>query len=114
MTAAERGYGPSLPELVAPRLRALGRWQRVALLGLLAIFVAASAALLIRQEAAVETYRQEEPDARRRGLAPIGFHFDYSNKLRLSRPPGTYVRLERRQGRTLASRFTVSELRLGR
>jgi hypothetical protein len=114
MEAGERGYGPSLPELVAPRLRALGLWQRVVLMLALAGLVAAAAVLLIRQEAQVKSFQQTEADARQRGLAPISFHFDYSRKLRRSRPAATYVQLERRIRGTLASRFTVSELRLGR
>lgn len=114
MTAGQEGYGPSLPELVAPRLRALGRWQRVVLALVLIAFAAAAGAMLVRREAKVETYEQQAADARQRGLAPIAFHFDYSSKLRLTQPPGRYVQLGRRQGRTLANRFTVSELRLGR
>jgi hypothetical protein len=114
MEAGERGYGPSLPELVAPRLRALGFWQRVVLILALAALVAAAIAVLIRKEAEVRSFQQTEADAHRRGLAAIPFHFDYSRNLQLSRPAGAYVRLERRRRETLANRFTVSELRLGR
>jgi hypothetical protein len=113
MEAGEQGYGPSLPELVGPRLRALGRWQRAVLVLLLAVLVAAVAAAVIRHEAEVRTYRQTEADARERGLAPIPFHFDYSRALHATPPVDRYVRLERRRGDTLASRFSVSELRLG-
>jgi hypothetical protein len=76
--------------------------------------VAAAAAAMIRKEAEVKSFRQTDANARQRGLTSIPFHFDYSRRLRLSRPAGTYVQLERRPRGTLASRFTVSELRLGR
>jgi len=110
----EQEFGPSLPELVGPRLRALRRWQRVALVLVLALLVAAIAAAAVRHAAEVHTYRQTEANARERGLAPIPFHFDYSKALHRTQPPDRYVRLERRRGGTLASRFSVSELRLGR
>jgi hypothetical protein len=114
MEAGEQGYGPSLPELVAPRLRALARWQRALLVLVLAVLVAAAAAAVIRHEREARTYRQTEADARQRGLAPIPFHFDYSRALHATQPADRYVRLERRRGGTLANRFSVSELRLGR
>lgn len=114
MEAGEQGYGPSLPELVGPRLRALRRWQRVALALALAALVAALAAAVIRHAAELQTYRQTEADSRERGLAPIPFHFDHSRTLHHIDPQGRYVRLEHRRGGVLADRFSVSELRLGR
>jgi hypothetical protein len=84
----------------------------VALLLALAGIVAAVAAVMIRSEAEVKTFTQSESDARERGLAAIPFHLDHSRKLAVSRPAGEYVQLERRIRGTLASRFTVSELRL--
>jgi hypothetical protein len=114
MEAGERGYGPSLPELILPRLRALSTWQRVALAIVLVVIAAGAAALVIRREAEVQSYQQTEANARQRGLAPIPFRFDYSRKLKRSFPSGAYVQFERRPKGTLASRFTVSELRLGR
>jgi hypothetical protein len=113
MGAGEQGYGPSLPELVAPRLRALSRWQRAVLVLAVAAVAAAIAAAVIRHEGQVRTYRQAEADARQRGLAPIPFHLDYSRALHATQPEDRYVRLERRRGGTLANRFSVSELRLG-
>jgi hypothetical protein len=110
----ESEYGPTLPELLRPRLRALGRWQRLALLLAFAALIAAALALVIRKEASVSTYTQTENGALERGLAPIPFHFDYSSKLELSRPAGAYVQVERRLKGTLFGRFTVSPLRLGR
>jgi hypothetical protein len=112
--ASEPGYGPSLKELLAPRLRALSGWQR-ALLVLVAVAIAAGGvALVIRSEAATDTYHQRDDDARARGLTPIPFHFDYSSSMKLSRPAATYVRVERTLNGTLSGRFTVSELELGR
>jgi hypothetical protein len=110
----EPDYGPSLPTLLRPWLRGLGRLQRLALLSVLAALVAAAVAIVVRSEASTDSYTQTSEDARERGLAPIPFHFDYSGKLKLSRPSGTYVQVERRLRGTLFGRFTVSPLTLGR
>jgi hypothetical protein len=116
-TRAETGgrdFGPSLPELVGPRLRALGPWQR-ALLAIAALaLLAAIAALVIRSESGVETYKQSAEDARARGLAPIPFNFDYSSKMKRRQPKDAYAQVERELGGTLAGRFSVSELELDR
>jgi hypothetical protein len=114
MEAGERDYGPSLPELVMPRIRALAPWQRIVLVVALAALVVAVAVFVSGREAEVLSYQQTEADARQRGLAPIPFKFDYSRKLDRSQPADAYVQLERSVRGTLASRFTVSELRLGR
>jgi hypothetical protein len=111
--AQEPDYGPSLRELLGPRLRRLRGWQR----GLLALVVAAIAAgavgLVLRSAAATNTYHQGVDDARARGLVAIPFHFDYSSAMKLSRPPGAYVRVERRLNGTLSGRLTVSQLEIG-
>jgi hypothetical protein len=111
--AAEPTFGPSLPQLLAPRLRALARWQRVLLAVVVAGLLAALAAALIHSAVATKSYHQSASDATSRGLTPIPFHFDHSRKLQISKPPGTYVRAERRVGGTLAAQFTVSPMRLG-
>ena len=111
--APQPDYGPSLPELVRPRLRALARWQRAALLLCVMALVVAAVALLIRSEAAVQTYHQSAADARARGLPEIPFHFDHSSKMKLSRPPGVYVKAERLLNGTLAGSFTVGSFELG-
>jgi hypothetical protein len=110
--AGSRDFGPSLPQLLGPRLRALRPWQKALLaLGVLALVVA-GVALAIRSAAAVKTYDQSTNDAQERGLAPIPFHFDYSRKLEKQDPVGGYVAVERKVNGTLAGRFAVSELKL--
>jgi hypothetical protein len=107
-------YGPSLPELLRPRLRALGPGGRIVLgLAVLAL-VALSAVLLISKEASIDSYVQTEGDARARGLEPLEFRFDRSTKLRLSKPAGAYVRAERTKDGVLVARFTVSPFRMER
>jgi hypothetical protein len=111
--ATEPDYGPSLRELLAPRLRALPGWQRV-LLALAAVaIVAVAVALVIRGASAIKSYHQGVDDARARGLTPIPFHFDYSRSMKLTRPPGAYVRIQRTVNGTLSGRLTVSELEIG-
>ena len=110
----EPAYGPSLPDLVRPRLRALRPWQRLAL-GVAVLALAAGAvAVGVNRAGQVKTYSQTAADASGRGLEPIPFHFDHSRSLRVSRPPGAYVRVERQVNGTLQARLTVSELQLGR
>jgi hypothetical protein len=101
-------YGPSLPELLRPRLRALARWQRAALLGLGVFVLVAIAARVIHVEAQKRTYTQSAGDARARGLEPITFHFDHSRKLRIFKPPGDYVQAEWKVKGTLAASFSVA------
>jgi hypothetical protein len=111
--AAEPAFGPSLPQLLGPRWRALARWQQILLaIGAIAL-LAALAATLVRSAVETKSYHQSSGDATSRGLAPIPFHFDHSRKLRISKPPGAYVKAERSVGDTLAASFTVSPLRLG-
>lgn len=111
--AKKPDYGPSLKELLAPRLRTLAGWQRALLVLAAAAIAAGAVALLIRSEAATDSYHQGVDDARARGLTAIPFHFDYSSAMKLTRPPGAYVRVERRLNDTLSARMTVSELEIG-
>src|SRR5687768_7787415 len=99
-TAAESAFGPTLPELLGPRLRALRGWQRVLLAALAIAVLGVAIALLVRSQVATKTYHQSAGDATARGLAPIPFHFDHSRRLPISKPPGTYVKAERRVGGT--------------
>ena len=57
-------YGPSLPELLRPRLRALGRWGRIVLGLVVLALVALIATLFISKNASVESYVQTEADSR--------------------------------------------------
>jgi hypothetical protein len=111
---AEPDYGPSLPDLVRPWLRARSRPQQIALGAAVLLLLVGVAALVIRSEAAVGSYQQTESDARERGLNPIEFHFDHSRKLELSKPQGAYVRAERRRDGELVASLTVSPFRMER
>lgn len=111
--AGRKDFGPSLPQLLGPRLRALRPWQRALLALALVAIVAAGVALAIRSAGAVNTYTQNTQNAEARGLAPIPFHFDYSSKMKRRQPGGdSYVVVERKINGTLAGSFTVSELKL--
>ncbi len=112
--AGEPNYGPSLPELLRPRLRALPRWQRVALGLALALLLAGFAFMAAGERGSVKTYRQSAEAAASRGLPPIPFEFDHSSKMSISHPSGAYVRAERLINSTLSGRFTVSPFRIGR
>ena len=111
---AEPDYGPSLPQIVGPWLRARSRPQQVALGAIVLLLVGALVAHVIRSEAAVGSYQQTESDARERGLSPIEFKFDHSRKLELSKPQGAYVRAERRRGGELVASLTVSPFQMER
>jgi hypothetical protein len=111
---AEPDYGPSLPDLVRPWLRARSRLQQIAIGAAVLLLLVGVAALVIRSEAAVGSYQQTESDARERGLNPIEFNFDHSRKLELSKPQGAYVRAERRRDGELVASLTVSPFRMER
>jgi hypothetical protein len=110
----EPDYGPSLPELLRPRLRALGRRGRILLGLVVAALVALIAVLLISKEASVASYTQTAGDARVRGLEPLEFRFDRSSRLELSKPAGAYVQAERTKDGVLVARFTVRPFRMER
>jgi hypothetical protein len=112
--APQPDYGPSLPQLLRPRLRALGRGGRVLVGVALVALVVGIAALAISKEASVQSYVQTEDDARARGLEPLAFRFDRSSKLALSKPAGTYVRAQRTKEGVLVARFSVSPFRMER
>jgi hypothetical protein len=107
-------YGPSLPDLLRPRLERLGRWQRPLLAGLAVLVVAAVAVTVIKVEAQTKSYTQTAGDARARGLVPISFNFDHSRKLRIFKPPGDYVQAEWRVNGTLAASFSVAPFGIDR
>ena len=99
---------------MGPWLRARSRLQRIALGLAVLLLLAGVAALVIRSEAETKSYQQTESDARERGLNPIEFRFDHSRKLPLSKPPGAYVRAERRRNGELVASMTVSPFRMER
>jgi hypothetical protein len=113
-TPAPPDYGPSLPELARPWLRARSPLQRAALAVAALLAVGGVIALVIRSEAGTDSYKQSAADARERGLNPLEFRFDHSSKLTLSKPPGAYVRAERRRDGELVASFTVSPFRMER
>ena len=110
----EPDYGPSLPQIVGPWLRARSRLQQIVLGTIVVLLLAGVGALVIRSSAATKTYQQTASDARARGLNPIEFHFDHSTKLSLSKPDGAYVRAERRRNGELVGSMTVSPFRMER
>jgi len=105
-------YGPSLPELLRPRLRALGRWPRIAIGIVVLLVLVAVAATVIHVEAQKRSYTQTAQDAGARGLPPIPFHFDHARKLRILKPPGDYVQAEWKVNGTLAASFSVSPFKI--
>jgi hypothetical protein len=107
-------YGPSLPQLLRPRLRALARWQQAVLIGAALLALVLIGALLIRHQAQIRTYTQSAADARERGLEPITFNFDHARKLRIFKPPGDYVQAEWRSGGTLAASVSVAPFEVRR
>ena len=111
-TKPQADYGPSLPELLRPRLRALGRWPRIAIGIVVLLVLVAIAATVIHVEAQKRSYTQTARDARARGLPPIPFHFDHARKLRIFKPPGDYVQAEWKVKGTLAASFSVSPFKI--
>ena len=109
-TTAEPDFGPSLPELLRRWIPRLARWQQVLLALAAAALLIFLATALYKTEAAKNSYVQTAGDARERGLEPLSFRFDYPNKLRISKPPGSYVRAERTVDGTLAARMTISPI----
>lgn len=105
-------FGPTLPELLRPRLRALGTRGRIALGAGLLLVAVAIAVRLISSEPTVASYVQTSADAQARALEPLEFRFDRSTKLRLSKPSGAYVQAQRTRDGVLVARFTVSPFRM--
>jgi len=105
-------YGPTLGELLRPRLRALAPWQKIALAGAALLVFGAIAATVIHVEAQKRSYTQTAADARARGLEPITFNFEHSRKLRIFKPPGDYVQAEWKAHGTLAASFSVSPFKI--
>jgi hypothetical protein len=98
-------FGPTLPELVGPRVRALPRAVRLALAALAALIVVAAAAVLLRDT------RDTRPHAVVR--TPVAFNVLYPKPLERVRPRGREVlRLQTPPGTAAPQSFAVTPLRL--
>jgi len=95
-------YGPTLPELLAPRLRALSRRGRV---------LVALAALLFVAAVVWLAFLRPNGDHAFVAHRPVAFNFIYSAPLRVVPAQGDeLVRLEQRQGSRLVESMTVEPL----
>lgn len=90
----------------------LSRWQRIALAIAGLALAAGLSTIVFKAETANKNYAQTASDARARGLEPIEFNFDYSRKLRISKPRGAYVQAQRTSNGALVARFVVRPLRI--
>jgi hypothetical protein len=98
-------FGPTLPELLGPRVRALPRAAQVALAALAALAVVAAAAVLLRDRS------DTRPNAVVR--APVAFNLLYPKPLERVKPRGREVlRLQTPPGTPAPQSFTVTPLRL--
>jgi hypothetical protein len=98
-------FGPTLPELVGPRVRALPRAAQIALAALGALIVVAAAALLLRDS------RDTRPHAVVR--APVAFNLLYPKPLERVTPRGREVlRLQTPPGTAAPQSFAVAPLKL--
>jgi hypothetical protein len=98
-------FGPTLPELLGPRVRALPRPAQVALAALAALIVVAAAALLLR----------DSRDTRPHAVVgkPIAFNLLYLKPLERVRPRGREVlRLQTPPGAGAPQSFAVTPLKL--
>jgi hypothetical protein len=98
-------FGPTLPELVGPRVRALPRAAQIALAALAALIVVAAAAFLLRDS------RDTRPHAVVR--APVAFNLLYPKPLERVAPRGREVlRLQTPPGAAAPQSFAVTPLKL--
>lgn len=105
MSVVRPEFGPTLPELLGPRVRALPRGARVVLAAVAAVIVLAALALLVRGN------RDTRPQALVR--RPIAFNLLYGSPLERVAPRGREVLRLRTPRRFAAPQsFTVTPLRL--
>jgi hypothetical protein len=98
-------FGPTLPELIGPRVRALPRAVRIGLAALAALVVIAAAALLLRDN------RDTRPHAVVR--APVAFNLLYPKPLERVKPRGREtLRLQTPAGSSAPQSFAVTPLKL--
>jgi hypothetical protein len=106
MSVVRPEFGPTLPELLAPRVRALPRAARVALAAVAALVVVALAYLLVLRG---------EQDGRERAVVrePIAYNLVYPPSLERVAPRGREtLRLETPPGTPAPQSFAVTPYRL--
>src|SRR5690349_2757699 len=104
MSVVREEFGPTLPELLGPRVRALPRAAQVALAALAALVLVALAAAFLRHE----------PDKRTPVLVrrPIAFNLSYPPDFRQVAPRGREaLRLETAAGAADPQSFTATPFR---
>jgi hypothetical protein len=98
-------FGPTLPELLGPRVRALPRAAQVVLAALAALIAVAVVAVLLRGS------RDTRPHAVVR--APVAFNLLYPKPLERAKPRGREVlRLQTPRGTAAPQSFAVTPLKL--
>jgi hypothetical protein len=106
MSVVRPEFGPTLPELLAPRLRALPRAAQVVLAAVVALIVVAAALVLLRKE---ENGGRDHVVVR----SPIAYNLLYASPLRRVTPRGREtLRLETPRGNPAPQSFTVTPYRL--
>jgi len=106
MSVVRPEFGPTLPELLAPRVRALPRAAQVALAVLAALVVAGGAYAVVHQR---------ESDARPQAVvrSPIAYNLLYAPPLQRVAPRGREtLRLQTPSGTAAPQRFTVTPYKL--
>ena len=106
MSVVRPEFGPTLPELLGPRVRALPRAAQVGLAALAVLVVAALAAVLALRDTTV-------PGTTVLVRRPVTFNLRYPAPLERVRPRGREVlRLQTPPGTPAPQSFTVTPLRL--
>jgi hypothetical protein len=101
----KRQYGPTLPELLAPRWRRASPRTRRMLI--------AAVALLVAIAAAVAIFFPRDGWIVHHG-PPVSFNLRYPRELhRVPAPHGVYARIEQRSGGRLLQFFQIEPLRVG-
>lgn len=103
-TPLRPGFGPTLPDLLGPRWRTLGRGGRAfATAGALLVLALAGVAVSAALRGDNEFVRRQAPT----------FNLRYADGLeRVPAGPGEYLRLESRRGELFLASFAVRRLRL--
>jgi hypothetical protein len=105
MSVVRPEFGPTLPELVGPRVRALPRAVQLAIAVVAALVLAALALIFLRG--------REDPRAHAVVREPIAYNLVYPDSLRKVAPrAGETLRLETLPGTAAAQSFAVKPLTL--